>query len=474
MAQHFLLSPISRSLPDGFMTSLLYENEPLAYALFMLYRWGSLVEQVCPKCGVIDRHTPRPRHKQWRCTGCRADFSLKSGSLLDGTKLPFWKVLTVLYMWMAESKGLSAVAVTRRCLMSYESAYLLLHKFRWAFWQATQDTLLQGEVEIDCVWVLKGIRKANDRRLPIRVARNTARRERLVQKYVKRGMTPGDAQEKARRKVPLEGKGRGSNPKKQPILALVQRGPAGSSRVIGCPIAAESFADVEPIVRRFVAPGTTIYTDFAAAYAGLAASYKLRQINHDELYSDGEGTHTNFVESAFARWRRMEKGTHHKMTARTLQLFFADCAWREDHRRQPPAQRFASALQMVARASICRRFKKYGYEQVDRPNRKRTIHLRLQERVNEPDLRTVSGIAGLLTPAQAGRVNEFLEVVREPFTFASAPAAPVPVRTWDLRRRPGASSVPLSGHWLGAALPGQLPAGYQLARTGLWATAGSA
>lgn len=105
MAQHFLLTPLARALADDEMQLALNQNEPLAYALFMLFRWGSLTEQVCPKCGTVDSHIPRPKHKQWRCRSCASDFSLKSGSLIDGTKLPYWKVLKALFLWSMEPKG---------------------------------------------------------------------------------------------------------------------------------------------------------------------------------------------------------------------------------------------------------------------------------------------------------------------------------------------------------------------------------
>jgi hypothetical protein len=67
MSQHFLLSPVARALADDEMQLALNGNEALAYALFMLFRWGSLTKQVCPKCGQLDSHMPRPNYKQWRC-----------------------------------------------------------------------------------------------------------------------------------------------------------------------------------------------------------------------------------------------------------------------------------------------------------------------------------------------------------------------------------------------------------------------
>lgn len=41
MAQNHALSPLARALRDDEMQLALNRNEPLAYALFMLFRWGS-------------------------------------------------------------------------------------------------------------------------------------------------------------------------------------------------------------------------------------------------------------------------------------------------------------------------------------------------------------------------------------------------------------------------------------------------
>ncbi len=385
MSQHFLLSPVARALADDEMQLALNGNEPLAYALFMLFRWGSLTKQVCPKCGQVDSHIPRPAHKQWRCRGCAHDFSLKSGSLIDGTKLPYWKVMKALYLWSSEPKGMSAVAVARKCGTAYEAAYLLLHKFRWAFWNAQQAVRLSGTFEIDVVWVLKGFRKANDRSTKAIEERNVKRRDRLVKEFVSLGKPQADAERAALRALPKDREPRGSNPKKQPILAIVQRhdedGKKGSRFVVGFPIPSESYEHVAPLVKRFIAPGSKIYTDAASGYTGLAAHYDLEQINHDELYSKGDGFHTNFVESCFSRWRRMEIGTHHKMNPRTLHLFFADCAWREAERHTNPIERFTKALQTVAREGVCRPFKKYGHTPKEREVAPRELSLRPIHRI---------------------------------------------------------------------------------------------
>ncbi len=443
MAQHFLLSPIARALADDEMQLALNNNEPLAYALFMLFRWGSLTQQVCPKCGQVDAHIPRPKHKQWRCRGCAHDFSLKSGSLLDGTKLPYWKALKALYLWSSEPKGMSALAISRKCGVTYEAAYLLLHKFRWAFWNMQQSVRLKGTFEIDVVWVLKGFRKANDRSKKAIEERNVKRREKLSNEFVRMGDTKADAERKALKHIPKDREPRGSNPKKQPILAIVQRhedgGKKGSRFVVGFPVPTESYEAVAPIVKRFIEPGSKILTDGASAYTGLAAEYELEQIDHDEMYSKGDGLHTNFVESCFSRWRRMEIGTHHKMNPRTLHLFFADCAWRENERHTNPIERFTKALQAVAREGVCRTFKKYGYRPDERKAEPRSIELRPIQRVQATVLKAAQAALGGLERF-AKEVVAFVQVTRPPASFAAHTPAAEP-GLWTLGRRKKAAPV---------------------------------
>lgn len=448
MAQNHALKPIARALADDEMQLALNRNEPLAYALFMLFRWGSLTEQVCPKCGVVKAHIPRPRHKQWRCRDCGCDFSLKSGSLIDGTKLPYWKVLKALYLWCMEPKGVSAISIARRCNLSYESAYLLLHKFRWAFWNTQQTDRMTGTFEVDVVWVLKGQRKNNDRTKEALKKRNAAKRADVIKELTSRGATQKEAETKAYKLFPPESKALGPNPKKQPILAIVQRheveGKRGSKFVVGFPVADESYAEVAPIIKRFIEPGSKLLTDGASAYTGLAALYDLEQINHDEMYSKGNGLHTNFVESCFARWRRMEIGTHHKMNARTLHLFFADCAWREAERETVPVDKFAKALLTVAREGVCRRFKKYGRGMKERETKPRTISLRPIHRAAGAALE-----GALKVMDQASRfsdsVTKFLKLTKPTPSFAPAGYAQVaeaPLWTLGRRRKPASTGTP--------------------------------
>jgi transposase-like protein len=405
MAQHHLLSLAARDLADDDFSRLINsENEPLAYLYFMLYRWGSLTEQVCPRCGVVKAHMPRQKHKQWRCRDCGHDFSLKSGSLFDNSKLPYWKIIKGIYLFVNNAKGLPATYLSAKLRVPYDTAYLLLHKIRWSFWKDQPAALMTGEFDIDVVWVGKSIRAYNDRTKEAKAKRQAKRREKRAAELVAEGLTAEAAEKKANAEFPLQSEARRDNPKKQCILAISRRKPdgvGGSDYVIGVPLPSESYAMVREAMNRYVAKGSIVYSDNAGASVALSAEYEVHRVNHSEHYVNPEGIHTNFVESVFARWRRMEIGTYHRMDPTTLHLFFADCAWRENNRRASPTEKVSKAMSFLAKLGVCLPYKKYGDRHASSPRaaERRAAHKRKKlvlEPMPDTDKPVLSRLVSLL------------------------------------------------------------------------------
>jgi transposase-like protein len=446
MAQHFLLSPVARALRDDDLQFISdARNEGLAYLLFMLFRWGSLTTQICPKCGVIDEHQPRVAHKQWRCKHCRHDFSLKSGSLFEGTKLSYSTLLKAMLHWSQTSKGTSAVAMTRVLNIGYQAAYLLLHKFRYGLLDRAKEFRFRGEIEIDVVWAFKHQRKANCRSRKALRKHNQMLRRKFAVALMRSTPTLSrkDARRLAAKEISLDDRTGGPNPKKRPLLAIIERGQDGRiARSVGVLLRAESLAEVAPEVLKYVEPGSKIFTDAASAYSGLAARYELTQINHETHYSLGDGKHTNGVEAGFSRWRRMEKGTYHRMNARTIERFFAECAWREEHRRTHPAERLFGFIKCMIRAGARRELKKYGTSQLAREYQPRRIQLTAMPLPEAASIDRLCGIS-LLTEAMLEEAGSLRADLQPRPSFASVPPAPR-VRTWDRRPKSEPLGVPFA------------------------------
>lgn len=91
-------------------------------------------------------------------------------------------------------------------------------------------------------------------------------------------------------------------------------------------------SDVIPTIRQKVASGTILYADESRQWDTLHASYNTRRINHSEAYSK-DGASTNWAESYFARLRRAEIGTHHRISGAYIGAYASETAWRENHRR---------------------------------------------------------------------------------------------------------------------------------------------
>ncbi len=91
-------------------------------------------------------------------------------------------------------------------------------------------------------------------------------------------------------------------------------------------------SDAIPAIRERIPVDSTVHADEARGWDSLHAHYDMRRINHSVAFSK-DGACTNQAESYFARLRRSEIGTHHRISGLYLDLYASEMAWREDHRR---------------------------------------------------------------------------------------------------------------------------------------------
>ena len=64
-------------------------SEAQAHAFLAGMRWQSEDHQVCPDCGVRDKHYFRCTRLQWSCKHCFSTFSVTSGTAFHGHKLKY-------------------------------------------------------------------------------------------------------------------------------------------------------------------------------------------------------------------------------------------------------------------------------------------------------------------------------------------------------------------------------------------------
>lgn len=67
----------------------------------------------CPRCHIEHKAYFISSRKQWQCKHCQHPFSIKSGTIFHNTKLSLKKILVALYYFTINSKGISAVNLSR-------------------------------------------------------------------------------------------------------------------------------------------------------------------------------------------------------------------------------------------------------------------------------------------------------------------------------------------------------------------------
>ena len=231
----------------------MFPNDEAAEAWFAKVRWPH--GPACPECGSVNVQTEASHPTMpYRCRErqCRKRFSVRFGTVMEGSKLGYQVWAMAIYLMLTNLKSVSSMKLHRDLDITQKSAWHLAHRLRQAF--ESGGSIFAGPVEVDETYM--GGKRAN---------MSKSKREKLSG----RG-TVG--------KTDIVGaKDRATN---QVRAAVVQR------------------AD-KPTVHGFVAehrsPDATVYTDEALVYETLP--YQREAVNHSVVeYVRGE-IHTNGIES---------------------------------------------------------------------------------------------------------------------------------------------------------------------------------
>lgn len=303
MAQHFLLSPASKTLT---LAKVLRMTDAQAEKAFRKIRWHETDgKPVCPRCNGTDHYNLKSR-PVWKCKACSKQFSLTSGTIFHSRKLTLRDILGAIAIFTNGAKGYSALQLSRDLGCDYKTCFVLLHKIRESIALARQQGALKGDVEIDGAYFggyVKPANKAEDR--------------------------------KDRRLKPNQ------SGKRQVVVAMREKNGRTLAHV------AKREADGVALARKSIEAGSVVHADEASHWDQLAANFPIKRINHKAAYSL-DGACTNSVESYFSRLRRAEVGIHHRIAGDYLQAYATELAWREDARRISNGTQYAMLVSATA------------------------------------------------------------------------------------------------------------------------------
>lgn len=296
MAQHFLLSSSARKLS---LIKIAKMNDSQAVMTFRRIRWfDTNGVPVCPVCGSTKKSYRVRNGKQFKCSDCASFFSVTSGTIFHGHKLPLQIILVAIALFVNSVKGLSALQLSREIDVQYKTAWVLLHKIRESLLDYQGKQQFKGVCELDGVYVNGYIRPKNN--IEQRIDRRKAYK-----------------------------------PNKRVIVSLRQRNEfgIGANRTRSFVLRSENPDEINKIAISFIKCGSEIHTDESNGFSLLAANYDHRVVNHAVEYCGVFGENNNQSESYNARFRRMQYGQCHRLGVLYLSNYANEIAYREDTRR---------------------------------------------------------------------------------------------------------------------------------------------
>jgi transposase len=256
----------------------------------------------CPKCKRLRKFHKVASRPSWSCDSCGHHIHPTAGTIFhkSATSLQLW--FYVMYVMTSTRCGVSAKAIEREIGVGYKTAWRMCNLIRTHLMEQDDATPLTGEVEADET-AYGGKPKAS----------------------MTRGMTMPEVQ-------------RFAHTRKVGIVAMVERG--GNVRAYVRPR-----AGAIDTVSQHIDPTAVVYTDEWRGYTHLHRTHPQHfTIRHaDRIYASGP-VHTQTIEGFFGNVKNGIAGNYHGVSAKWLQSYVNEYAWRYNHRYSDGRSMFAELL----------------------------------------------------------------------------------------------------------------------------------
>ena len=274
----------------------MFPSDEVAKQWFINERWPNGI--ACHYCGSMRYSEVKHPTMDYRCKDCRKHFSVRSGTVMQSTKMGYRQWAIAVYLFTTGIKGTSSMKLHRDLGISQKSAWFMAHRLRDAWNERTAS--FSGPVEVDETYI--GGREAN--------------------KHNSKKLKSG-------------------------------RGPVGKVAVVGVKDrktnqVSATVADrtdketLHGFIHDQVESETKIFTDEHRAYQGLANREAVKHSVGE--YVKGMA-HTNGIESFWALLKRGYYGTYHKMSPAHLHRYILEFEGRHNTRRMDTVEQMGLVAQ---------------------------------------------------------------------------------------------------------------------------------
>jgi transposase-like protein len=89
----------------------------------------------------------------WKCRACRKQFSVLTGTIFHGTKIPVRTWIFVIFEMASSKNGVAAKEIERKYGLTTKSAWFMMHRIREAMKREPMAGLLSGQVVVDETYI---------------------------------------------------------------------------------------------------------------------------------------------------------------------------------------------------------------------------------------------------------------------------------------------------------------------------------
>ena len=272
-----------------------FGDETKAEAWLVDQRWPDGIRfPYCESDTVSPRKTP-----QYRCRNCRRDFTVKTGTIMQDSKLPLSKWALAFYLCTTNLKGVSSMKLHRDLEMTQKTAWFLAMRIRETLIDETEP--MSGPVEVDETYMGgKGSNKHEWKKL--KAGRGTV------------GKTP--------------------------VVGIKDR---ETGQVVAKVVDHTDAATLQGFVVDNTDVQAMVYTDEAAAYQGMG--HRHVTVKHSAKEYVNGMAHTNGIESFWSMFKRGYDGTYHHFSVKHLDRYVTEFEGRHNSRPLDTEAQMAGMVQ---------------------------------------------------------------------------------------------------------------------------------
>lgn len=256
-------------------------------------RWNG--KPVCPHCGVDKKPYVIEGGKRFKCSDkdCRKKFSVTVGTFFENSNIDLRTWFAAMYLITAHKKGISSCQLARDLRVHQKTAWFILHRIRGMV-SSQSPGMLNDHVQVDETFV-----------------------------------GGKDKNRHASKKKGHEGK--------TMVFGALQTGGKVKTKVLPD----VSGASLQGAVTQFVRVGSIMVSDDARGYTEVKHNYAHVVVNHSGGQYVNGAFHTNGIENFWSLFKRGMIGIYHQVSAKHLQAYADEFAYRYNTRKVNDQERLA-------------------------------------------------------------------------------------------------------------------------------------